>query len=76
MADTVATLTRLGHRGADRGIFTPRLLSRSNLSGSSEPWPGEYDRGTLRQRLRQIRLDIERAAEQGQALAGGAGRGA
>ena len=24
MADTVATLTRLGHRGADRGIFTPR----------------------------------------------------
>ncbi|AKL34712.1 FAD/NAD(P)-binding protein [Klebsiella sp. K794] len=67
MADTVATLTRLGHRGPIAAFSRRGLLSRSNLSGSSEPWPGEYDRGTLRQRLRQIRLDIERAAEQGQA---------
>lgn len=37
MADTVATLTRLGHRGPIAAFSRRGLLSRSNLSGSSEP---------------------------------------
>ncbi|STR52462.1 FAD-dependent oxidoreductase [Klebsiella oxytoca] len=65
MADTVATLTRLGHRGPITAFSRRGLLSRSNLSGSGDPWPGEYDRGSLRQRLRQIREDIARAEQQG-----------
>ncbi|WP_154914999.1 FAD/NAD(P)-binding protein [Klebsiella grimontii] len=67
MADTIATLTRLGHRGPITAFSRRGLLSRSNLSGSADPWEGEYAHGSLRQRLRQIRRDIDRAAERGQA---------
>ena len=65
MADTVATLTRLGHRGPIVAFSRRGLLSRDNLSGEKVAWPGEYLRGNLRQRLRQIRADVAAAAEQG-----------
>lgn len=65
MADTLAAMTRLGHRGPVTAFSRRGLLSRSNLSGESEEWPGDYRQGTLRQRLRRIREDISRAAEQG-----------
>lgn len=65
MADTVATLTRLGHRGPITAFSRRGLLSRSNLSGNSASWPAEYGEGSLRQRLRKIRKDIDCAAEQG-----------
>ncbi|MBA7929891.1 FAD/NAD(P)-binding protein [Klebsiella sp. RHBSTW-00215] len=65
MADTIATLTRLGHRGPITAFSRRGLLSRSNQSGNSASWPAEYDEGSLRQRLRKIRKDIDCAAEQG-----------
>ncbi len=65
MADTVATLTRLGHRGPISAFSRHGLLPRSNLSGNSASWPAEYGEGSLRQRLRKIRKDIALAAEQG-----------
>lgn len=65
MADTVATLTRLGHHGPITAFSRRGLLSRSNLSGNSASWPVEYGEGSLRQRLRKIRKDIALAAEQG-----------
>ncbi|EOF4703236.1 FAD/NAD(P)-binding protein [Klebsiella oxytoca] len=65
MADTIATLTRLGHRGPITAFSRRGLLSRSNLSGNSASWPAEYGEGSLRQRLRKIRKDIDCAAEQG-----------
>ena len=65
MADTVATLTRLGHRGPITAFSRRGLLSRDNLSGEKVEWPGEYLTGNLRQRLRRIRADVAAAAEQG-----------
>ncbi|PLK93509.1 FAD-dependent oxidoreductase, partial [Klebsiella pneumoniae] len=65
MADTVATLDRLGHRGSIVAFSRHGLLSRSNLSGAGTTWPGDYQQGNLRQRLRQIRLDVAYAAQQG-----------
>lgn len=65
MADTVATLDRLGHRGSIVAFSRHGLLSRGNLSGAGATWPGDYQQGSLRQRLRQIRLDVAYAAQQG-----------
>ncbi|UXY13385.1 FAD/NAD(P)-binding protein [Kosakonia sp. ML.JS2a] len=65
MADAVAAITRPGHRGSVTAFSRRGLLSRSNLSGESVEWPGDYRQGTLRQRLRRVREDISRAAEQG-----------
>ncbi|MCX3880296.1 hypothetical protein NAH03_22745, partial [Stenotrophomonas maltophilia] len=65
MADTVATLDRLGHRGSIVAFSRHGLLSRGNLSDAGATWPGDYQQGSLRQRLRQIRLDVAYAAQQG-----------
>lgn len=65
MADTVATLDRLGHRSSIVAFSRHGLLSRGNLSGAGATWPGDYQQGSLRQRLRQIRLDVAYAAQQG-----------
>ncbi|WP_407575282.1 FAD/NAD(P)-binding protein [Raoultella terrigena] len=66
MADTIATLARLGHRGPVTAFSRHGLLPRGNISGAAEPWPGDYREGSLRQRLRRVREDIRHAAEQGQ----------
>ncbi|TCW11748.1 putative NAD(P)/FAD-binding protein YdhS [Raoultella sp. BIGb0138] len=65
MADCIATLSRLGHRGPITAFSRHGLLSRGNVSSAAAPWPGDYRQGTLRQRLRQVRSDVRRAAEQG-----------
>lgn len=65
MADTVAALSRRGHRGPITAFSRRGLLSRPNLSGEYPEWDGEYLRGNLRQRLRQIRADVAAAAEHG-----------
>ena len=65
MADCIATLSRLGHRGPITAFSRHGLLSRGNVSSAAAQWPGEYRHGTLRQRLAYIRRDIRRAAEQG-----------
>ena len=65
MADCIATLSRLGHRGPISAFSRHGLLSRGNTGGAATPWPGEYAQGSLRQRLRQVRADVARAAEQG-----------
>lgn len=65
MADCIATLSRLGHRGPITAFSRRGLLSRGNTGSAAAPWPGEYDQGSLRQRLRLVRADVLRAAEQG-----------
>ena len=65
MADCIATLSRLVHRGPITAFSRHGLLSRGNISSAAAQWPGEYRHGTLRQRLRQVRSDVRRAAEQG-----------
>lgn len=65
MADTVAALSRRGHRGPIAAFSRRGLLSRPNLSGEYPAWEGEYLYGNLRQRLRQIRADVAAAADRG-----------
>ncbi|HAT1609969.1 TPA: NAD(P)-binding protein [Raoultella planticola] len=65
MADCIATLSRLGHRGPITAFSRRGLLSRSNTGSAATSWPGEYAQGSLRQQLRQVRDDVTRAAEQG-----------
>ena len=65
MADCIATLSRLGHRGPITAFSRRGLLSRGNTGSAAAPWPGEYDQGSLRQRLRLVRAAVLRAAEQG-----------
>jgi Uncharacterized protein conserved in bacteria len=65
MADVVASLTRLGHRGKLLAFSRHGLLSRPNAAAGLPKWQAEYAHGSLRQRLRQIREDIARAAEIG-----------
>jgi uncharacterized NAD(P)/FAD-binding protein YdhS len=67
MADTVATLTRLGHRGRSRHFRAAGCCPAATSAAVVNPGLANTISGTLRQRLRQIRLDVERAAEQGQA---------
>ncbi|HBR3959471.1 TPA: FAD/NAD(P)-binding protein [Klebsiella pneumoniae] len=45
MADTVATLDRLGHRSSIVAFSRHGLLSRGNLSGAGATWPGDYQQG-------------------------------
>ncbi|MFU0444985.1 FAD/NAD(P)-binding protein [Pseudocitrobacter faecalis] len=65
MADVVASLTRLGHRGKLLAFSRHGLLSRPNAAAGLPKWQAAYAHGSLRQRLRQIRQDIARAAENG-----------
>lgn len=65
MADVVASLSRLGHRGKLTAFSRHGLLSRANAPAGLPKWQGDYTTGTLRQRVRQIRTDITRAARQG-----------
>ncbi|MFV0262612.1 MAG: FAD/NAD(P)-binding protein [Kluyvera sp.] len=65
MADVVATLQRQGHYGATFAFSRHGLLSRSNAPLAASTWQADYQTGTLRQRLRQIRADIPRAAALG-----------
>ncbi|WP_434639043.1 FAD/NAD(P)-binding protein [Klebsiella sp. I138] len=63
MADCIATLSRLGHRVPITAFSRRGLLSRGNVSSGAAPWSGDYSQGSLRQRLRQVRTDVTRAAE-------------
>ncbi|MEO3988964.1 FAD/NAD(P)-binding protein [Pseudocitrobacter cyperus] len=65
MADVVASLSRLGHRGTLLAFSRHGLLSRANAAAGLPKWQADYSTGTLRQRLRQIREDIARAAVSG-----------
>ena len=62
MADVVASLARLGHQGEIVAFSRHGLLSRSNGPTNLSKWSGDYQSGTLRQRLRQVRADIQRAS--------------
>lgn len=65
MADVVATLHRQGHQGTTLAFSRHGLLSRANAPLAASAWQANYQTGSLRQRLRQIREDIPRAAAQG-----------
>lgn len=65
MADAVATLQRQGHHGDIVAFSRHGLLSRPNAPLTAEKWQADYQTGTLRQRLHQIRVDIARAAAVG-----------
>lgn len=65
MADVVASLSRLGHRGKLLAFSRHGLLSRPNAAAGLPTWQADYSTGTLRQRVRQIRADIARAANDG-----------
>lgn len=75
MADCIATLSRLGHRGPITA-FSRRLvvIPGQHRQLLRRPWPGEYDQGSLRQRLRWCARCAPRGRA-GASLAGGAGRG-
>ncbi|UMX66641.1 hypothetical protein MJ560_22625 [Klebsiella pneumoniae] len=69
MADTVATLDRLGRLPQRIVAFSRHgLLWRGNLTtAQGQPGFGDYQQGSLRQHLRQIRLDVAYAAQHGAA---------
>ncbi|MCS5948974.1 FAD-dependent oxidoreductase [Klebsiella pneumoniae subsp. pneumoniae] len=76
MADTVATLDRLGHRSSIVAFSRHGLLSRGNLSGAGATWPGAtISRAACASACARSRLDVAYAAQQGLELAGGAGCG-
>lgn len=68
MADVVGTLAEQGHRGEILAFSRRGQRPRPNFPGGAPQWEGDYGSqpvSGVRSLLRQVRLDVERAAAEG-----------